>query len=164
MFIAEGLPMSKRLIIAAGIFAASATAVMAADIRMPVKAPPVIDPPISWSGFYLGVDAGGSWGRGRADQTDTTTTTTSSTTVTQAFRDTNPPPVTNVPGITTTFPTTTTTGPTTAAVAAFTSARSNVNGFMGGGQIGYRQQFNSWVLGVEGDLEGSGEHGSSVVC
>src|SRR4029077_13193493 len=58
----------------------------------------------------------------------------------------------------------TTTGPTTAAVAALTSGRANVNGFMGGGQVGFRQQFNTWVLGIEGDIEGSGERGSFLVC
>ena len=156
--------MSKCLIVAAGILAASVTAGAAADMRMPVKAPPIVEPPISWSGFYLGGDLGGSWGRGRSDQTDTTTTTTTSTTVTQAFRDTNPPPVTNVPGVAATFPQTTTTGPTSAAIAAFTTGKANVNGFMGGGQAGYRQQFNTWVLGLEGDIEGSAERGTFQVC
>jgi hypothetical protein len=35
---------------------------------------------------------------------------------------------------------------------------------MGGGQIGWRQQINTWVLGLEGDLEGSSERGSFQVC
>jgi outer membrane immunogenic protein len=161
----EGLNMSKRLIVAAGILAASVTASAAADMRMPVKAPPVVEPPISWSGFYLGGDLGGSWGRGRTDQSDLTTTTTTTTSVTNLFRGTFGPLTTSgtplVPG---TFPQTTTTGPTSAAVAAFTSGKSNVNGFMGGGQVGYRQQFTNWVLGVEGDIEGSGERGSVTVC
>lgn len=159
--------MSKILMVAAGFLAASVSAGIAADMRMPVKAPPIVEPPISWSGFYLGGDLGGSWGRGRSDQTDVTTTTTTSTAVTNLFRGTTgpingPSPVpTIIPG---TFPVTTTTGPTSAAVAAFTSGRTNVNGFMGGAQIGYRQQFASWVLGVEGDIEGSGERGSLTVC
>jgi outer membrane immunogenic protein len=156
--------MSKSLIVAAGILATGIVSAAAADMRMPVKAPPIVDPPISWSGFYLGGDLGGSWGRGSSAQTDTTTTTTTTTTVTQAFRDSLPPALTNVPGVNTTFPTTTTTGPTTAAVAAFTSGRANVNGFMGGGQAGYRQQFSMWVLGIEGDIEGSTERGSFTVC
>src|SRR5436305_1382179 len=157
--------MSKSLIVAAGILPARMTTAMAADMRMPVKAPPpIVDPPISWSGFYLGGDLGGSWGRGRGDQTDTTTTTTTVTTVTRAFRGTTFEVTSAAPFSTTTFPTTTTTGPTAAAVAAFTSGRANVNGFMGGGQVGYRRQFNTWVLGIEGDIEGSTERGSFVVC
>lgn len=157
--------MSKSLIVAAGIFAASLTTAMAADMRMPVKAPPIVDPPISWSGFYLGGDLGGSWGRGRADQTDTTTTTVTTTTVTRAFRGTDFEVTSAAPFSAATFPQTTTAGPTTAAaIAAFTSGRANVNGFMGGGQAGYRQQFNTWVVGIEGDIEGSSERGSFVLC
>src|SRR5262249_38177955 len=149
-----------------------------ADMRMPVKAPPVVDPPISWSGFYLGADAGGSWGRGRTDQTDTTTvtttttTTTSTSTLTRLFRGTfeitRTSPFQQIPR---TFPNPPTTGPTTpvgtataAAAATGTSGRGNVNGFMGGGQIGYRQQFNTWVLGIEADIEGSTERGRFTVC
>jgi len=160
--------MSKSLIVAAGILAASMTTAMAADMRMPVKAPPIVDPPISWSGFYLGGDLGGSWGRGRADQTDTTTTTTTTTATTHLFRGTDPTIIDAIgavpfvqPGA---FPTTTVTGPTATAVAAFTRGRANVNGFMGGAQAGYRQQFNTWVLGIEGDIEGSTERGSVTVC
>jgi outer membrane immunogenic protein len=157
--------MSKSLIIAAGIVAASVTAGMAADMRMPVKAPPIVDPPISWSGFYLGGDLGGSWGRGRSDQTDVTTTTTTVTTTTNLFRgNTGPLTTSGSPFAPGTFPQIATTGPTAAAVSAFTTGRSNVNGFMGGGQIGWRQQINTWVLGVEGDIEGSAERGNVLVC
>jgi len=147
--------MSKGLIIAAGLLAASVTAASAADMRMPVKAPPIFDPPISWTGFYIGGDLGGSWGRGRTDQTDITTVTTTTTTSTQTFRDTTFPVG---------LPLTTTTGPTAAAVAASTSGKANVNGFMGGGQIGAREQFGTWVLGLEGDIEGSTERGSFTTC
>ncbi len=155
--------MSKSLIVAAGILAATMTAAMAADMRMPVKALPVVDPPISWSGFYLGGDLGGSWGRGRSDQTDTTTATSTSTTVTRLFRGTTE--ITSfqpqAPGP---FPQTTTTAATTLTSLGATSGRANVNGFMGGGQIGWRQQINAWVLGLEGDLEGSSERGNFQVC
>jgi outer membrane immunogenic protein len=158
--------MSKSLIVATGILAASMTAAMAADMRMPVKAPPIVDPPISWSGFYLGGDLGGSWGRGRTDQTDTVTTTTTTTTVTTLtingtqFNGTSP-----FASPTGTFPQTTGPTTTTAAAAAIgTSGKANVNGFMGGGQIGYRQQYNTWVLGIEADIEGSSERGSFTVC
>jgi outer membrane immunogenic protein len=122
---------------------------------MPVKAPPIFDPPISWTGFYIGGDLGGSWGRGRTDQADVTTVNTTTTTSTQTFRDTTFPVG---------LPQTTTTGPTAAAVAAFTSGKANVNGFMGGGQIGAREQFGTWVLGLEGDIEGSTERGSFNTC
>src|SRR5882757_6157690 len=38
---------------------------------------------------------------------------------------------------------------------------SNLNGVIGGGQIGYNWQINNIVLGVETDFQGSGERASS---
>jgi outer membrane immunogenic protein len=35
---------------------------LAADLRMPVKAPVVAPPIFSWSGFYIGAHVGGGWG------------------------------------------------------------------------------------------------------
>jgi outer membrane immunogenic protein len=40
-----------------------------------------------------------------------------------------------------------------------TSSGSNLNGVIGGGQIGYNYQFNSIVLGIEADIQGSGQKG-----
>jgi outer membrane immunogenic protein len=46
-------------------------------------------------------------------------------------------------------------------VAAF-SGTQNVNGGLGGGQIGYNWQFNrNWVVGLEADFQGTGERGST---
>ena len=42
---------------------------------------------------------------------------------------------------------------------------ATVNGVNGGGQLGYNWQFNQWVVGVEGDFQGSGEKkDTSVAC
>jgi outer membrane immunogenic protein len=54
-----------------------------------------------------------------------------------------------------------------ATVAAGTPAaidiRQNVDGGLGGGQIGYNWQVNrTWVLGVEADIQATGERGRSV--
>jgi outer membrane immunogenic protein len=41
----------------------------------------------------------------------------------------------------------------------------NMNGVIGGGQVGYNWQFDTWVVGIEADFQGSGQKGSgSVVC
>jgi outer membrane immunogenic protein len=40
---------------------AISTSAMAADLRMPVKAPPPVAAPWSWAGFYIGVHAGVAW-------------------------------------------------------------------------------------------------------
>ncbi|MBV9243066.1 MAG: porin family protein [Acidobacteria bacterium] len=59
--------MKKFLVAAASLMAFSASA-SAADMRMPMKAPPVTAPAVtSWSGFYIGLDGGYSWGRSRDD-------------------------------------------------------------------------------------------------
>ncbi len=42
------------------------------------------------------------------------------------------------------------------------TASNDVNGVIGGGQIGYNWQMSSWVLGLEADIQGSGERGSSA--
>lgn len=40
-----------------------------------------------------------------------------------------------------------------------------MNGVIGGGQIGYNWQRSNWVFGLEGDIQGSGEKGSTnAVC
>jgi outer membrane immunogenic protein len=56
------------------VLALSAASAMAAD--MPLKARPVIvDPVYSWTGFYVGGNAGYSWGRSRSDSYYYSTTT-----------------------------------------------------------------------------------------
>jgi outer membrane immunogenic protein len=55
----------KRLFIATAAAAALATPVLAADLPAvyPTKAPPAYVPAWSWTGFYVGVNGGGGWGR-----------------------------------------------------------------------------------------------------
>jgi outer membrane immunogenic protein len=49
----------------------------------------------------------------------------------------------------------------TAGTVLFTSIdRSDVNGVIGGGQIGYNWQVQNWLWGLEADIQGSGERGS----
>jgi len=59
----------KKLVltIAAAITFAAASA-QAADMRMPLKAPPPVAAVVwNWTGFYIGVNGGYSWGRSRSD-------------------------------------------------------------------------------------------------
>ena len=44
------------------------------------------------------------------------------------------------------------------------SGRADVNGFIGGGQLGYNWQQGQWVFGLEGDIQFSNERGSGDVC
>src|ERR1700716_2841063 len=49
----------------------------------------------------------------------------------------------------------------TAGTVLFTSIdRSDLNGFVGGGQIGHNWQVQNWVWGLEADIQGTDEHGS----
>jgi outer membrane immunogenic protein len=58
--------MKRFLLVAAATILA--TPAFGADLRMPVKAPPPIAPPLAtWTGFYIGVNGGYSWGRARTD-------------------------------------------------------------------------------------------------
>jgi outer membrane immunogenic protein len=96
---------------------------IAAD--MPLKAPPPPPPPatvFSWTGFYAGLNAGGSWGRARSDFA--------------------------ISGFATT-------------VAASDSV--SPDGVIGGGQLGYNWQLDpNWLIGVEADIQASGEKASST--
>jgi len=82
---------------------------IAADMQMPVKAPPPVAIPIfTWTGFYLGGNIGGAWTSNRV------------------FEDR----------------------------FGLEWSRSSNARFIGGGQIGYNWQFNNFVLGIEGDIDG----------
>lgn len=147
----------------AALLLSAPIAASAADL--PVKAPILAPVAVyNWTGFYGGGNVGYSWGRATTTQTDTSSTTT----LTECFRDPTTAAVTGAlstiicaPNTATTFPVAT--GPVTAA--SLTSGRADVNGFVGGVQAGYNYQFaRQWVLGLEADIQYSGERGSQTVC
>jgi outer membrane immunogenic protein len=112
----------RRIGLAAVASLALIGAASAAD--MPVKAPvykaPVVAPPYNWTGFYIGLNAGGSWGH----QDNSLVT---------------------VPGGLTVF-----------------SNSDKLDGFIGGGQIGYNWQVNQFVFGLEADFQGSSQKGDGT--
>jgi outer membrane immunogenic protein len=96
----------------------------AADL--PVKAPPMVAPLVvayNWSGFYIGVNAGGDWG----------TSDPSTTTVVAGW-------LAGCPGC-------------VSDIANNGSQSFKTDGFTGGVQGGYNWQTGNIVLGVEGDFE-----------
>jgi outer membrane immunogenic protein len=116
----------KRILVASAAVASllTATSALAADLPAPVytKAPPIVVPVYDWTGFYIGLNGGYSWGN------SFTTYTT---------------PV--------------------VALPTFTTSQS-MDGWVFGGQAGYNWQFNrSWVLGIEGDIDATGQDGTATL-
>jgi outer membrane immunogenic protein len=124
----------KKLLIAVAISLGSAAIAFAADLpaKAPVftKAPPPA-PVYSWTGFYIGGNAGGAWGN-----FDPSTST-----------------VFSAAGI---FNVTSTPAITAAGAQSIKPA-----GFTGGFEAGYNWQVNNFVFGVEGDIEYLGLRGSA---
>ena len=105
----------KKYLVGAALMATTIGA-QAADLA--VKAPVFKAPALAiynWTGFYIGVNGGGSVGRDRTSLL--------------------------ING------------------GAISAEQSNLSpyGAIGGGQLGYNWQFGNWVLGVEGDIQGSGQ-------
>ena len=121
--------MLRRTLLASAGAMALTGAAFAADLRAP---PPVIlPPPPAWTGLYVGINAGGTWSSG------TTINTTTD----------NRDPGNGLVGETE--------ANITSAALATGSVPVNHSGFIGGGQVGYNYQFyNSWVAGIEADIQG----------
>ncbi len=88
-------------------------------------------PVYHWTGFYIGGNAGAAWGHSDF--------ATDAPCVAATF----------LPGY---FCTATFSQANGSAVAAAGTGSASSTKFTGGGQIGYNQQFGTWVAGVEGDL------------
>jgi outer membrane immunogenic protein len=145
--------MKKSLISATAIaLALSAGAALAADLpsrkEAPVYVPP--PPPPLWTGFYVGLNAGGTFGGDNSVNVVTG-------------------PIYNNPsaGIAANSLATALTG--AAGATGILSSGGN-GGFIGGGQVGYNYQFqNNFLVGIEADIQGiagnssSGLNGSSAV-
>jgi outer membrane immunogenic protein len=111
----------KKLLIAGAIVASCAAIQSASAADLALKAPP---PPLvvdEWTGPYIGLNLGGSWGRSRT-----------------TYYDPDP------------------------AFVPFSTSQ-NMDGVLGGAQIGYNLQFNkTWLVGIEADFQGTGQRGSAT--
>ena len=125
----------KRTLIASAAFASLLAATSAFAADLPVKAPAVVAVVYDWTGLYIGTNLGYSWGRGSTDGTAIGT---------QRSGNLAAPIVTPLSGV--------------------LLGRADVNGFIGGGQLGYNWQRGTWVFGLEGDIQFSNERGSGDVA
>jgi len=67
----------RRVALVLSVLAVSASSAFAADLpaRPYTKAPVIVDPVYNWTGFYIGANAGYSWGRSNTDASFFNTTT-----------------------------------------------------------------------------------------
>src|SRR4051794_23635354 len=120
--------------------AMAGSSALAADLPALVSRPLVAPPaPFSWTGFYVGANAGYSWGRASSDLTETATTTATVTTPTA-------------------------TASASATVTSVGSDRAKLNGGLGGVQAGDNWQTDRILWGLEGDIQGTGQRGSVTIC
>jgi outer membrane immunogenic protein len=121
----------KKIALSFAALALTAGSALAADLPTR-KGPPVLPPPPPpplWTGFYVGLNAGGGWAN-------------NNTINTVAF-----------PAAGTIFAGPLAFEPALSASGSFTSGGNG--GFIGGGQVGYNFQFyNSFVAGIEADIQG----------
>jgi outer membrane immunogenic protein len=114
--------MLTKFFLSSGLVLAMAASAAAADLPSE-KGPPVYVPPpppvFSWTGVYIGAQAGYGWGH-KSDYT-------------------------LFPG---------------GAVAQ--GVGSNPSGFVGGGHVGYNYQISQFVIGLEGDVNGSTGHSNEA--
>jgi outer membrane immunogenic protein len=122
--------VKRRLLRGAALPALLASPAIAAD--MPVKAPPAPPPAAySWTGFYVGLNAGGTWARSDASTTANC----------------------NVPGSPPAYFCDSTSGAANAAaVSAAGSGTITASGFTGGIQAGYNWQGPNLIYGFETDF------------
>ncbi len=125
----------NKLALAVTLFAIGTGNALAAD--MAVKAPPAPVPVYGWAGFYAGGNIGYSWGESRNDWN------LFAAAATGAGATSCPPP----PG---------------TALCASGADKVRLEGVIGGLQAGYNWVNGKYLLGVEGDLQYSGQKGDQV--
>src|SRR5688572_7214542 len=130
--------------IAALALGAPITSALAADLRLPVKAPPMpVVVPYNWTGFYIGGNVGYSWGRDPID--------VAATARIREFRAFQTPAETLVLD-------------TGVVPFPLASGTANVQGPLAGGQAGYNWQSGAFVYGLETDLQWTGQKGGIDFC
>jgi outer membrane immunogenic protein len=127
------------LLASAGLLAlTSFTSLAAAADMAPVyKSPPPRVAAFSWTGFYIGAHVGGAWGTAESAANSVSSNCTTSDPFCSAL---------------------------SSGITGFSVpiSQTQVNGFLGGGTVGYNVQLNpSIVLGIEGDFSGADIKGTS---
>ena len=137
------MKLSRTLAVAGAVLAGTVVAAQAAD--MPLKAPPILAVPFSWTGAYVGVNVGAVRGNANYDPICPGA-------ITAACPVLIPGTLQVIPGIGLLI--------IPAAFSGLPGGNARDTAFMGGIQAGYNWQVNQIVLGVEGDIDGTHIHAS----
>jgi outer membrane immunogenic protein len=118
----------------------------AADMRMPVKAPAPLPPPVQdWSGIYVGLEGGYGWGKQNSNF-DPFFSNKENAEFRKEVCNQN------------------TYGEKTINCGADAAIGSvSQSGWLFGGFVGAQKQWGSWVLGIEADFDGTDIKGSQTV-
>jgi outer membrane immunogenic protein len=128
----------KKLLLTTAAFGVLGLPAMAADLAPIYKAPAAV-PVCMWCGFYVGLNAGGTWGNDNSVAVNS-----------GLVQDFVPGPASY--------------GTASAAGASGSVPAGNRSAFIGGGQIGYNWQiYRSWVVGFEDDLQGVSGNGNGTL-
>ncbi|MBR1285656.1 porin family protein [Bradyrhizobium sp. AUGA SZCCT0177] len=124
----------KKLVVALLLVAAGTVGASAADLgpRTYSKAPVAVAPIYNWTGFYVGLNAGGAWN-------DSNPTTRTLFPVASYFADSS-----------------------VTAIGIAGDQKVNRSGFTGGVTGGYNWQINNAVVGLEADFNYFGVRGSTA--
>jgi outer membrane immunogenic protein len=129
-------------LLATAAVVALSSAAYAADMGMPLKAPPPpAPPPFSWTGFYVGIAGGAGWG--------TVENNFNSITLNESCSSCG-----DGPG-----------GTHSSSTESINTpwGQTEMNGWLFGGTVGYNWQANPWlVLGAEGDFDWTDIEGTSA--
>ena len=143
----------KKLLVSAISLAALINAAVAADL--PSRKEPVVAPVSTpmWTGFHVGLNAGGTWGSGGATNISTWPALLTTTGVRPITAESN-------------YRNSLYNWALPSALGVTNSLSPNGGGFIGGGQIGYDWQAtfggHSFVTGVEADIQGVASGGNTA--
>jgi outer membrane immunogenic protein len=126
--------MLRRILLASAGAVALSGAALAADLTRPPPPPVYVPPPPPlWTGFYIGLNAGGTWSSNNSVDVDTVTAFNNFAVLSPEGRTYGP----------------------ASALGTTADIPLSSGGFIGGGQLGYNYQFGpSFVAGFEADIQG----------
>jgi outer membrane immunogenic protein len=130
----------RTQLLATAALVALSSAAYAADMGMPLKAPPPAPPPVQdWSGVYVGLEGGYGWGKQNVES---------------PF---DPFFIGKLgPGCNKEFGSGECVHPTVGSMSQ--------SGWLGGGFAGVQKQWGSWVLGIEASVDGADIKGSTTAA